>query len=95
MQYYAIRQRASEAGISMSDYLRQAVVSARIVPRLSRQDSATLSKLAGEANNVNQLVHRAHKYGLHYVERYVCYAKSHLLSIRFWKPLVPSRFFWG
>ena len=59
LQYYAVRKRAGEAGMRVSEYVRQAVVSAQVTPRLNRQDADTLRKLAGEANNINQLAHRA------------------------------------
>jgi hypothetical protein len=38
LQYYAIRKRAGEAGLRVSEYVRQAVVSAEVIPRLNRQD---------------------------------------------------------
>ena len=63
LQYYAIKKRAGEAGLRVSEYVRQAVVSAEITPRLNRQDADTLRKLAGEANNINQLAHRANAGG--------------------------------
>ena len=61
--YYAIRKRATEAGLRVSEYVRQAVVSAEVTPRLNRQDADTIRKLAGEANNINQLAHRANAGG--------------------------------
>ena len=45
LQYYAVRKRASEAGLRVSEYVRQAVVSAEITPRLNRQDTVELVKL--------------------------------------------------
>ena len=39
LQYYAIRKRAGEAGLRVSEYVRQAVVSAEVIPRLNRQDA--------------------------------------------------------
>ena len=63
LQYYAIRKRAGEAGLCVSEYVRQAVVSAEVIPRLNRQDADTIRKLAGEANNINQLAHRANAGG--------------------------------
>ena len=63
LQYYAIRKRAGEAGLRISEYVRQAVVSAEVIPRLNRQDADTIRKLAGEANNINQLAHRANAGG--------------------------------
>jgi predicted DNA binding CopG/RHH family protein len=61
--FYAIQKRAEEAGISMSEYVRQAVVYGQIVPRISRQDADTLRKLAGEANNINQIARQANASG--------------------------------
>ena len=61
--FYAIQKRAEDAGISLSEYVRQAVVSSQIVPRISHQDADTLRKLAGEANNLNQLARQANTSG--------------------------------
>ena len=63
LQYYAIRKRAGEAGLRVSEYVRQAVVSGEVIPRLNRQGADTISKLAGEANNVHQMAHRANAGG--------------------------------
>ena len=63
LQYYAVKRRAKEAGIKVSEYVRQAVVTAEVVPRLNRQDADTIRKLAGEANNLNQLAHQANAGG--------------------------------
>ena len=37
LQYYAIKKRAGESGLPISEYVRQAVVSAEVIPRLNRQ----------------------------------------------------------
>ena len=63
LQYYAIRKRAGEAGLRLSEYVRHAVVSAEVIPRLNSQDAVTIRKLAGEANNINQLAHRSNAGG--------------------------------
>ena len=42
LQFYAIRKRATEAGLHVSEYVRQAVVSAEVTPRLNRQDADTI-----------------------------------------------------
>ena len=52
LQFYAIRKRAGEAGLRVSEYVRQAVVSAEVTPRLNRQDADTIRKLAGECRRV-------------------------------------------
>ena len=40
LQFYAIRKRATEAGLHVSEYVRQAVVSAEVTPRPLRSASA-------------------------------------------------------
>ena len=37
LQYYAIRKRAGEAGLRVSEYVRQAVVSVEVIPRCNLQ----------------------------------------------------------
>jgi len=63
LQYYAVKRRAGEAGVKVSEYVRQAIITTEVVPRLNRQDADTIRKLAGEANNLNQLAHRANTGG--------------------------------
>ena len=81
LQYYAIRKRASEAGLRVSEYVRQAVMSAEITPRLNRQDADTLRKLAGEANNINQLAHRANAGGFAKVAVELVKLKNRIMEI--------------
>ena len=69
LQYYAVRKRA------------QAVVSAEITPRLNRQDADTLRKLAGEANNINQLAHRANAGGFAKVAVELVKLKNRIVEI--------------
>ena len=61
--FYAIQKRAEDAGISLSEYVRQAVICGQIVPRINSRDADTLRKLAGEANNLNQLARQANASG--------------------------------
>ena len=81
LQYYAIRKRAGEAGLRISEYVRQAVVSAEVIPRLNRQDADTIRKLAGEANNINQLAHRANAGGFALVAVELVKLKNRIVEI--------------
>ena len=81
LQYYAIRKRAGEAGLHISEYVRQAVVSAEVMPRLNRQDADTIRKLAGEANNINQLAHRANAGGFALVAVELLKLKDRIVEI--------------
>ena len=81
LQYYAIKKRAGESGLPVSEYVRQAVVSAEITPRLNRQDADTIRKLAGEANNINQLAHRANAGGFALVAVELVKLKNRIIEI--------------
>lgn len=47
LQYYAIRKRAIQAGVPLSNYIRQAVIRGEIISRLTRQDAEVIRQLAG------------------------------------------------
>jgi len=79
--FYAIQKRAEDAGISLSEYVRQAVVSGQIVPRISRQDADTLRKLAGEANNLNQIARQANISGFTIVATELITLKTKIVEI--------------
>ncbi len=81
LQFYAIRKRAGKAGLRVSEYVRQAVVSAEVTPRLNRQDADTIRKLAGEANNINQLAHRANAGGFALVAVELVKLKNRIVEI--------------
>ena len=71
LQYYVIKKRAGESGLPVSEYVRQAVVSAEITPRLNRQ----------EANNINQLAHRANAGGFALVAVELVKLKNRIVEI--------------
>jgi len=79
--YYAIQKRAENAGISLSEYVRQAVVSGQIVPRISRQDADTIRKLAGESNNLNQIARQANAAGFTLVATEMLTLKNKITEI--------------
>lgn len=56
-------------------------MSAEITPRLNRQDTDILRKLAGEANNINQLVHRANAGGFAKVAVELVKLKNRIVEI--------------
>ena len=63
-QFYVVKGRAKEANVSMSEYIRQAVISSKIVPRLSPEEMNLYKQLAGEARNLNQITKLAHAQGV-------------------------------
>jgi hypothetical protein len=63
IEYLAVRKRARDAGASLSRFARSVLLSGKVVQRISKDDADTLRKLAGEANNLNQLAKSANKDG--------------------------------
>ena len=81
LQYYAIRKRAVYAGLRGSEYVRQSVVSAEVIPRLNRQDADAIRKLVVEANNINQLAHKANAGGFAGVAAELMMLKKKIVQI--------------
>lgn len=81
LQFYAIRKRAIQAGVPLSNYIRQAVIRGEIIPRMNRQDVETIRQLAGEANNLNQLARRANAGGFTLVMQELLRLKTRIVEI--------------
>lgn len=63
MEYNALEKRRKDAGVSVSRFIRSVMLTGKVVQRISRADADILRKLAGEANNLNQLVRKANAGG--------------------------------
>lgn len=81
LQYYAIRKRAQQAGIPLSNYIRQSVIRGEIIPRLTPQNAEVIRQLAGEANNLNQLARRANAGGFALVVQELLKLKTRIVEI--------------
>lgn len=81
LQYYAIRKRAQQAGVPLSNYIRQSVIRGEIIPRLTRQDAEVLRQLAGEANNLNQLARCANAGGFALIVQELLKLKAKIIEI--------------
>ena len=66
--YYLIKARVRESGLSLTEYQRQMLLQGQVVERLSPEQMELCRQLAGMANNMNQLAHQANKYGYHGAE---------------------------
>ena len=70
VEHFIIKQKAQNAGIKISEYLRKAAFNARIIPKLSEEQVQNVRHLIGMSNNVNQLAKIAHREGLYEATRY-------------------------
>ncbi|HEX9509374.1 MAG TPA: hypothetical protein VF939_02750 [Puia sp.] len=63
-QYFIIQQKASKAGVNLSDYLRQTAVFGQVMTRWTAEERELFKKLVGMSNDLNQLVELARKEGM-------------------------------
>ncbi len=64
---------AKEAGISYSEYARQAITNGRVEPRITPETMELIRRLCGMDNNLNQIARQANAAG---------YAMVHQENIR-------------
>ena len=76
LEELAIKKRAERAGLNLSDYCRQLVLTGQAQVRLTPEENATLNEMAKLGNNLNQIAHRANADGI----RSVAFDASKLLQ---------------
>ena len=62
-QYYTLKAKALEAGITISECIRRCVMNSVIQQRLTPEIHDHIRKLCGMANNLNQIAHKANAQG--------------------------------
>ena len=62
-EYYTLKAKAREAGISISECVRQSVLGSVIKQRLTPETHDLIRKLCGMANNLNQIARKANAQG--------------------------------
>ena len=65
--YYTLKGKAKNAGISMSEFVRKVLEKGVVIERLTIEQADFIRKLCGMANNLNQLGHRANAEGFHVI----------------------------
>ncbi len=61
--YFLVKAQAKLAGLSLTEYQRQKLLTGEVVERLTTEQMELYRQLAGIGNNMNQLAHQANKYG--------------------------------
>lgn len=62
-QHFIIRQKAEEARVNISDYMRQMAIYGYVKPRWSEEEREWFKKLVGMSNDLHRLVEIAEKEG--------------------------------
>lgn len=60
----ALSKRAEKAGLNLSDYGRQMILTGKAQARLSAQENETLNQVARLGSNLNQIAHKANADGI-------------------------------
>lgn len=63
-EYLAIREKASKAGLKVSEYIRLITLGGQIKTCLTEEEREVARQLVGMANNLNQLAKACHQQGL-------------------------------
>ncbi len=58
-----LKMSAKSAGISTSEYARQAITNSRVEPRITAETMELIRRLCGMDNNLNQLARQANSAG--------------------------------
>ena len=64
LEHYILQQKAGKAGINVSEFLRQAAITAKVSARLTEEERHIIRQLIGMANNLNQMAKVANKEGM-------------------------------
>jgi len=75
LEKLAIQKRAEKAGLNLSDYGRQMVLTGKAQVRLTPAENEVLNQVAKLGNNLNQIAHKANADGI----RSIAFEASKLL----------------
>ena len=64
LEHYILQQKAGKAGINVSEFLRQAAITAKVIARLTEEERNIIRQLIGMANNLNQMAKVANREGM-------------------------------
>ena len=67
--YIYIQSKAEQAGLSVNEFCLQAAMDCQVCQRISPEVASTIRDLSSIANNVNQIAHQMHTYGLESVKQ--------------------------
>ena len=62
-EYYLLKAKAREMGVTISEFIRSAIMSCVVKQRLNAEHLRHILQLTGMANNLNQIARKANAYG--------------------------------
>ena len=67
LEYYALKGKAKKVGVSLSEFIRNSIMTTSVVQRLTPETNAEIRKLSGMANNLNQITRKANALGYDHI----------------------------
>ncbi len=67
LEYYTLKSKVKEADVSISEFVRSAIMKSSVVQRLTPKMHEEIRKLSGMANNLNQIARKANAIGYDHV----------------------------
>ena len=77
-EYDTLKDRAHEAGINQSEYIRQCIQASIVKQRLTPELMNHIRQLSGMANNINQIAHKANASGYPGVHKHCLFLNGKL-----------------
>lgn len=81
IEFFVVREKASTAGMSVAEYIRQVSINGQVMARLDTEDKKIIRQLVGMANNLNQLAKACHQEGIVQAMVYFEHYRGHIDDI--------------
>ena len=69
-EYFIIKEKAAQAGVKASVYIRQIAIHSKIISRLTGEQLQFVRQLVGMSANINQVAKLCHRDGLYEAMQY-------------------------
>ncbi|HMC87873.1 MAG TPA: plasmid mobilization relaxosome protein MobC [Chitinophagaceae bacterium] len=63
-EYFIIKEKAKQAGMNLSGYIRQTAIHAKLLSRLTDEEVQIVRQLIGMSTNINQVAKVCHREGM-------------------------------
>ena len=69
-EYFIVQEKATQAGVNASVYMRQTAIQGKIISRLTTEEIQIVRQLIGMSVNINQVAKVCHREGLYEAMQY-------------------------
>lgn len=69
-EYYIIKEKSAQAGVKVSEFIRQTAIRSKIIQRLTSEEVHFIKQLIGMSSNINQVAKVCNRDGLYEAMQY-------------------------